>query len=365
MNDKSVNIQKDSNAPQITSVINKDESRELMAMWPDVVRDLTKDSRFADAPDITKWLEKMLQYNVPKGKMTRATDLVYAYKQLAPPDQVTDGNIRLARILGWCNEMLQAFFLMEDDIMDHSKIRRGQPCWYLHNDIGLAAVNDGILVEQMIYQLLQIHFREKSCYLDLVDTFHENIYLTAVGQSLDLLSTNNGKKPNLNIFTMDRYKSIIKYKTAYYTCVLPVVLAMHLAGIKDSEKFKQATNILLEIGIFFQIQDDYLDSFGDSSVTGKIGTDVEEGKCTWLVVVALERVTPAQRKILEECYGENDSKKIAKVKDLYNELGLQTIYSAYEEESYNLINTHIKQMSCGMPRDLFLTILHKFYRRNM
>lgn len=70
---------------------------------------------------------------------------------------------------------MQAFFLMEDDIMDHSKTRRGQPCWYLHNDIGLAAVNDGILVEQMIYQLLQIHFREKSCYLDLVETFHNVI----------------------------------------------------------------------------------------------------------------------------------------------------------------------------------------------
>lgn len=48
-----------------------------------------------------------MQYNVPGGKKNRALVLVYAYKQLALPDQLTDENIRLARILGWCNEMVR------------------------------------------------------------------------------------------------------------------------------------------------------------------------------------------------------------------------------------------------------------------
>ena len=69
----------------------------------------------------------------------------------------------------------QAYFLIEDDIMDHSKMRRGQPCWYLHNDIGLAGINDGILVEQATFQLLRTHFRGKPCYLDLLETFHDVI----------------------------------------------------------------------------------------------------------------------------------------------------------------------------------------------
>ena len=47
-----------------------------------------------------------------------------------------------------------------------------------------------------------------------------------MGQCLDLLSTNFGNKPNLLLFTMDRYNSLVKYKTAYYTFVLPVTLAM-------------------------------------------------------------------------------------------------------------------------------------------
>lgn len=49
------------------------------------------------------------------------------------------------------------------------------------------------------------------------------------------------------------------------------------------------------------VQDDYLDCFGDPSVIGKIGTDIEDNKCGWLIVKALERASPEQRKLLEVC----------------------------------------------------------------
>lgn len=68
---------------------------------------------------------------------------------------------------------LQAFLLIIDDIQDRSQMRRNQPCWYLHNDIGLAAINDAIMLEQAIYQLLYTHFKEKECYIDLVESFHK------------------------------------------------------------------------------------------------------------------------------------------------------------------------------------------------
>lgn len=169
----------------------------------------------------------MLQYNVPHGKMTRGISVINAYKQLCPKDQITDENIRLVRILGWCceivstftgiipkkiqkmqtienikfwkinrnqnncyfyeqekNQLLEnkfvskqmhGFLLLEDDIMDHSLTRRGQPCWYLQDNIGLLAINDGQLLEQMIFKLLYKYFGEKSYYLDLFETFHKVI----------------------------------------------------------------------------------------------------------------------------------------------------------------------------------------------
>ncbi|XP_033215696.1 farnesyl pyrophosphate synthase isoform X2 [Belonocnema kinseyi] len=365
MCDKPANVHTVHTAPQASWVTNKDESRELMALWPDVVRDLTEAGRHLDIPDVNRWLAKVLQYNVPSGKKNRALTLVYAYRQFAPQDQLTEENIRLARILGWCNEMYQAFFLISDDLMDHSTTRRGQPCWYRHNDIGLAAFNDGILLEQAIYQIVRTHFRTNPCYLDLIETFHENVYKTAMGQSLDLLSTNFGKKPNLSLFTMDRYNAIVKYKTAYYSFVLPVTLAMYLAGVRDPEMHRQAKTILLEMGNFFQVQDDYLDCYGDPQVTGKVGSDIQEGKCSWLVIVALQRASPGQRKLLEDCYGYDDPEKVARVKQLYNDLGLPTTYSVYEEENYNLMNTHIQQISRGLPHDLFFKLLEKIYRRDI
>ena len=61
---------------------------------------------------------------------------------------------------------------------------------------------------------------------------------------------------------------------------------------------RQTRTIMLEMGQFFQVQDDYLGCYKTSDVMGKDNTDIEEGKCTWLIVVALQRTTPEQRKIL-------------------------------------------------------------------
>ncbi|XP_076623432.1 farnesyl pyrophosphate synthase-like [Colletes latitarsis] len=349
--------------PHSTFVTNKDESRELMAVWPDIVRDLTDAGRNLDIPDVTKWTAKVLQYNVPTGKKNRALAVIHAYKLLASQHQLTDENLRLARILAWCTELLQAFFLVNDDIQDQSKTRRNQPCWYLHGEIGLTAVNDGMLLSACLYQLLRLHFKSKDYYVNLLELYQETTLKTAYGQCLDILSTNFGKKPNLDLFTMDRYNSIVKYKTAYYTFILPVTSAMYHAGIKDPEMYRQAETILYEMGHFFQVQDDYLDCYGDPGTTGKHGTDIETGKCSWLVVVALQRATQKQKNILKECYGVPDVEKVNRVKQLFDELGLQNTYPIYEEETYNLLHTHIQQISRGLPHELFLKLLEKIYHR--
>ncbi|EGI61113.1 PREDICTED: farnesyl pyrophosphate synthase-like isoform X2 [Acromyrmex echinatior] len=347
--------------PTNTWATSKDESREMMALWPDVVRDLTDSTKNFIIPDIAKWMAKVLQYNVPGGKKIRALALVYAYKVLAPSDQLTEENIRLVRILAWCVELMQAFLLVIDDIQDRSLIRRGQPCWYRYNDLGLAAVNDSLLLENAIFYLIKKYFKGKDCYVTLLETFHDTILKTIIGQSLDMLSTNFGKKPDLDMFTMNRYNSIVEYKTSHYSFILPITIAMHLAGIKDPEMFRQAKTILLEMGHLFQVQDDYLGCYSD--VHSKDYTDIQEGKCTWLIVVALQRATPEQRKILEECYGSPDPEKVRRVRQLFTDLGLPNTYSIYEEETYNLLNVHIQQISRGLPHSLFLNLLRKIYHR--
>lgn len=73
------------------------------------------------------------------------------------------------------------------------------------------------------------------------------------------------------------------------------------AGRTDPILFRQAKAIMLEMGRFFQIQDDYLDCFGDPKITGKHGTDIQDGKCSWLIVVAMQRANKDQKELLQVC----------------------------------------------------------------
>ena len=179
----------------------------------------------------------------------------------------------------------------------------------------------------------------------LMNYFLQVTLQTSLGQAMDLLSAPNAnEKPNIEEFSMKKYNAIVKYKTAFYSFFLPVALAMHMviiafiysyyyfilisflyllllilliclcsaidvcfgnclkAGYNDKATLKKAENILLPMGQFFQVQDDFLDCFGDPEVTGKIGTDIEDGKCSWLVVTALSICSPTQRQLIQVLY---------------------------------------------------------------
>ncbi|XP_011175170.1 farnesyl pyrophosphate synthase [Solenopsis invicta] len=344
--------------------LDKEENKEMMIIWQDIVRDTMEMAKNLITPDVADWIEKMLQYTVPGGKKIRSLTLIYAYKSLVSKDQLTEDNIRLVRILAWCVELMQASLIVIEDIQNQSLLRRGQPCWYRCNDIDKAAINDYILLQNTIYYILQKYFKDKECYVSLVETFQEALFMTVMGQYLDFFSTELSKRPNLDLFTMDRYSSIVEYKESHYSVILPVVVAMHLAGIKDLNMFKQANVILLDIGHLFQVQIDYLNCFGDSDVYGKDSTDIQKGKCTWLIVAALLRATSEQRKVLKECYGILDPQKIKRVKQIFIDLDLPNAYNMYKEHMYNVINGRIEQISCELPHSLFLNLLEKLYHQS-
>lgn len=264
--------------------------------------------------------------------------------------------------LGWCIEFLQAFFLVADDVMDDSVTRRGQPCWFRLPEVKLIAINDSFILESCVYKILKRYFGTEPYYAELLDLFIEVTRQTEIGQLLDLTSQPLGGAINLDRFTIERYTSIVKYKTAFYSFYLPVALGMIVSGIKDRKLYDKAREILLIMGEYFQIQDDYLDCYGAPEVIGKIGTDIQDNKCSWLVVQALNRVNSKQRKILQDNYGQHDLKKVSKVKKLYEELGIEEIFRAYEEESYKQIQTLLNEVQ-NMPRGVFEFLLGKIYKR--
>ncbi|XP_007457999.1 PREDICTED: farnesyl pyrophosphate synthase isoform X1 [Lipotes vexillifer] len=339
------------------------ERQDFIQHFSQIVKVLTEeDIGHPETGDAIARLKEVLEYNAIGGKYHRGLTVLVAFRELVEPRKQDAESLRRALTVGWCVELLQAFFVVSDDIMDSSLTRRGQICWYQKPGIGLDAINDAFLLEACVYRLLKFYCREQPYYMNLIELFLQSSYQTEIGQTLDLITAPQGNV-DLGRFTEKRYKSIVKYKTAFYSFYLPVAAAMYMAGIDGEKEHANAKKILLEMGEFFQIQDDYLDLFGDPSVTGKIGTDIQDNKCSWLVIQCLQRASPEQRQVLQENYGQKEAEKVARVKALYEEMNLRAVFTQYEEHSYSHIMGLIEQYAAPLPTAIFLGLANKIYKR--
>lgn len=189
--------------------------------------------------EAVNWVEKMVNYTVAGGKMTRGLTVMNVQQLLAASEGRPLSNKERVRsaALGWGIEFLQAFFLVADDAMDDSVLRRGHPCWYRLPEVKLIAINDSFILESCVYKIIKRYFGDELYYSQLVDLFIEVTRQTEFGQLLDLTSQPLGGKIDLDRFTMERYSSIVKYKTAFYTFYLPVASAMICSGVTDKEVY--------------------------------------------------------------------------------------------------------------------------------
>jgi len=331
-------------------------------LLPDLLNEMREQYEMDE--DATTWVREMVEYTVPGGKLNRALFVLQSLKCLVDP-AAYEKLKEQAAVCGWAIEWLQAYFLIEDDIMDGSVTRRGAPCWYKKADVGMIAINDGIVLDQQIFRMLKAHFggqgRDPALYATLLDLFHETTYQTALGQLLDTTMPINND--NLRKFSMAAYKRIVKYKTAFYSFYLPVACAMALAGLTDAKLFEQAKRICVIVGEFFQVQDDYLDCYGAPEVIGKVGTDIEDCKCGWLAVRFLDTCSADDMAAFKRHYGKHDAADVAAIKALYAKAGMEATYHAYEEATYAEITKLIDDV-VGMPKEVFTNLVNKIYKRS-
>jgi len=334
----------------------------FQALFPRLVDEVVATFCTPGTEDVVLRLKEVCEYNVPHGKLNRGLLVVDAYDSFQSwrPE---NGHLReKALILGWCVEWLQASLLVLDDLMDGSPLRRGRPSWHANPEVGKAAVNDGIFLENCVFLLLERHFSGLPSYHSLVSLFRSTLMNTIFGQSLDMAS--QGRDLTLHSFSRARYEAICVNKTALYSFTLPVFAGLRLAGVSDSELESRLSLILMRIGVLFQSQDDYLDLLDDADITGKVGTDIQEGKCTWFVVEALERSEENRKAMLARSYGSNDPANVAIVKEIYQELHLPTIFEDYEERMRSTLKKEIADLgSLQVPSDFLLDILDKLQKR--
>lgn len=155
---------------------------------------------------------------------------------------------------------------------------------------------------------------------DLMRDFNKMATLVMEGQQLDL------EYERLDHVSKEQYLEMIGYKTAVL-----IATATRFGAILskvDTEQVEHAYNFGWNLGIAFQLQDDYLDLYGDSETFGKpLGGDILEGKKTILHTLAYATASQAQRQALTEAMrrpNEQADEKISKVKALYDEMEVAT-----------------------------------------
>jgi farnesyl diphosphate synthase len=269
--------------------------------------------------DVATHVDELLRHTCGGGKAYRALLVRLAVETLGG---AVDDRVHAA---GWTVELFQACALVADDIMDGSETRRGKPCWYKRVGTSIA-INDALMLYATTHRVLKHHFAgDPPLFHKLACLLFDMGMQTCVGQHLD--ATSEGDVEHAHAA---RYDAIVLYKTTYYTIFHPIAMGILLCQHPNETALLANARAFCEpLGQLFQESDDYLDVYGAPERTGKIGTDVRDGKTTWLLAFALTRATDAQRAELLRLYGTADD--VPRVRALFDEVGVPAEYARRQE----------------------------------
>nr|WP_315179332.1 polyprenyl synthetase family protein [uncultured Flavobacterium sp.] len=228
--------------------------------------------------------------------------------------EVFDADYKKALPAALAVEVFHNFSLVHDDIMDDAPLRRGQET--VHEKWNL---NTGILSGDAMLILAYQYFEqyEPIIFRDLAKLFSKTALEVCEGQQWDV------DFEERNDVTIPEYLKMIQYKTAVL-----VAAAMKMGAI-IAETSEENANLIydfgLNLGLAFQLQDDFLDAFGDPETFGKqVGGDIIENKKTYLYLKAVAFSNEAEAEELRRLFSiqpEDNTEKIKTVKELFNRSG--------------------------------------------
>jgi geranylgeranyl diphosphate synthase type II len=208
-------------------------------------------------------------------------------------------------------EVFHNFTLLHDDIMDAAPLRRGQLTVHEKWDTNTAILSGDVMM------ILASQFLEKyegAAYKRLTTLFNRTAIEVCEGQQYDM---DFEKREEVSV---EEYIEMIRLKTSVL-----VAAALKMGAIiaeSSEEEAQKMYDFGLHLGIAFQLQDDYLDVYGDAATFGKqVGGDIIENKKTYLYIQALKNVNAEHRAVLLDLYSQNleeNTLKIEKVKAIFN-----------------------------------------------
>jgi len=313
--------------------------------------------------DISQYQDFFIQYlkkqNIHKEPVNLYEPITYILglggKRMRPvltlmAAEVFNTNYEAALPAAMAVEVFHNFSLVHDDIMDDAPLRRGQETVHEKWDLNTGILSgDAMLI--LAYQYFEQY--EPIIFRDLAKLFSKTALEVCEGQQWDV------DFEKRNDVTIPVYLKMIEYKTAVL-----VAAAMKMGAIVAKTSEKEGDLIYdfgLNLGLAFQLQDDYLDAFGDPKTFGKqVGGDIIENKKTYLYLKAREFSSAEKAAELEKLFSaqlEDNTEKITTVKVIFNESGAsKATQEAIESYTFKAFET-LEKMDINAEKK---NILRKF-----
>lgn len=269
------------------------------------------------------------------GKRIRPTLMLLAYNLFKDdPEKILSSACAL--------ETYHNYTLLHDDLMDNADVRRGQPTVHKKWNANLAVLSgDSMLV--LAYQ------RMTECDSHLAEVlrlFTETALEIGEGQQMDMeFETRNDVRE-------EEYIEMIRLKTSVLlACAMKIGALLADAPADDADSLYRFGE---KIGLAFQLQDDYLDVYGDPAVFGKaIGGDIVSNKKTYMLINAFNRADNAQRAELERWVRATDfdrQEKVKAVTGLYDEMGIDRLAQQKIAGYFNESKTYLDRVGVSDER---------------
>ena len=241
-------------------------------------------------------------------------------------------------------ELFHNFSLIHDDIMDKAPLRRGLET--VHTKFGepTALLSGDVMLVVAYDQLAKVPSAQLSQVLML---FNKTAKEVCEGQQLDM------DFEKREVVMLDEYIHMISLKTSVLLAASFQMGAI-LGGTNENNQH-HLYEFGKNIGIAFQIQDDYLDAFGDPEKFGKqVGGDILANKKTFLLIHALEVADDKQQFILKQLLSENASDKVAKMLSIYRECKVDEWAETMKQQYFQLAMQHLDKVEVPDERKLEL-----------
>lgn len=290
------------------------------------------------------------------GKYLRAALVGLGYKAAGKKDNNY-------KYLASALEIFQTSILIHDDIIDNAEIRRGKetiPISYskkyketkkanksfeekqknFANSMGICIGDLGFYIAN---QVIIENYKDDKNFIHLLSYYNDVVIKTCKGEMLDIILPFKEEYFETDSNLEHKIMEIYKLKTAWYSIIGPYCLGLILGGI-DKQNIQAIEDILLGIGIAFQIQDDLLGIYGDEKQIGKsITSDPEEYKQTLLYSYTMN--TNYKQELLKYYGKKLNQEQINKVREIFEKSGARKYAENKMTELFNTSEYKIENLN--------------------